>query len=118
MQARQQVHVRDDGSFEVEDYDKLRVTTNSSFGGVDGVNASVPEEERVVALPRVQALARAAAIMDTIAEEADSTEEERPRLYVVDAESAALQVLPVATGGVVATVLCAVGGRWEGGDRD
>eukprot|EP00965_Chrysotila_dentata_P021671 717575-Pleurochrysis_carterae.AAC.1 len=65
MQARQRVHARADGSYEVEDYDKPRVTTNSSYGGADGVNASVPEAERVVVLPRVQALARAAAIVDT-----------------------------------------------------
>eukprot|EP00965_Chrysotila_dentata_P138520 4582202-Pleurochrysis_carterae.AAC.1 len=65
MQARQRVRVHADGSRTVEDYEKPRVTTNSSYGGVDGVNASVPEEERVVALPRVQALARAAAIIGT-----------------------------------------------------
>eukprot|EP00965_Chrysotila_dentata_P244451 6205984-Pleurochrysis_carterae.AAC.1 len=62
MQARQRVHVRDDGSYVVEDYDTPRVTTNSRYGGADGVNASVPEAERAVELPRVQALARAAAI--------------------------------------------------------
>eukprot|EP00965_Chrysotila_dentata_P048413 1606098-Pleurochrysis_carterae.AAC.1 len=38
----QRVHVRADGSYEV-DYDKPRVTTNSSYGGTgDGVNASGP----------------------------------------------------------------------------
>eukprot|EP00965_Chrysotila_dentata_P021661 717383-Pleurochrysis_carterae.AAC.1 len=65
MQARQRVHLRGDGTYVVEEYDKPRVTTNSSFGGEDGVNASVPEAERAVELPRIQALARAAAILDT-----------------------------------------------------
>eukprot|EP00965_Chrysotila_dentata_P033639 1119966-Pleurochrysis_carterae.AAC.1 len=85
MQARQRVRARGDGSHVVEDYEKPRVTTNSSYGGVDGVNASVPEAERVVALPRIQALARTMAIIDTIAAEPDATEEERPAAYVADA---------------------------------
>eukprot|EP00965_Chrysotila_dentata_P026996 896002-Pleurochrysis_carterae.AAC.1 len=85
---RQRVHVRDDGTHEVEDHDKPRVTTNSSFGGEDGVNASVAEAERAVELPRVQTLARAAAILDTVAAEDDATDDGRPHLYVVDAESA------------------------------
>eukprot|EP00965_Chrysotila_dentata_P032800 1093456-Pleurochrysis_carterae.AAC.1 len=88
MQARQRVRVHDDGSHSVENYEKPRVTTNSSYGGVDGVNASVPEEERAVALPRVQALARAVAIIDTVAREDGATEEEKPAAYVADAESA------------------------------
>eukprot|EP00965_Chrysotila_dentata_P024957 827556-Pleurochrysis_carterae.AAC.1 len=65
MQARQRVRVHADGSHSVEDYEKPRVTTNSSYGGADGVDASVPEAERAVALPRVQALARAMAIVGT-----------------------------------------------------
>ena len=36
----------------VEAYTKARVTTNSSHGGVDSVNASIPEAHRAVRLPR------------------------------------------------------------------
>eukprot|EP00965_Chrysotila_dentata_P091700 3027339-Pleurochrysis_carterae.AAC.1 len=39
MQARQRVSTAADGSVTVEDYEKPRVTTNSSFGGNDAVNA-------------------------------------------------------------------------------
>eukprot|EP00965_Chrysotila_dentata_P092037 3038690-Pleurochrysis_carterae.AAC.1 len=46
LQARQRVSTAADGSLRVEDYDKPRVTTNSSYGGADGVNAGVPEAER------------------------------------------------------------------------
>eukprot|EP00965_Chrysotila_dentata_P118050 3901923-Pleurochrysis_carterae.AAC.1 len=88
MQQRQRVHQGPGGTFTVENYEKPRVTTNSSYGGVDGVNASVPETERAVALPRVQALARALAIVGTIAAEQDATDGERPVAYVADAESA------------------------------
>eukprot|EP00965_Chrysotila_dentata_P114573 3786868-Pleurochrysis_carterae.AAC.1 len=52
LQVRQRVVQETNGATRVEDYQKPRVTTNSSFGGQDGVNAAVPEEERVVALPR------------------------------------------------------------------
>eukprot|EP00965_Chrysotila_dentata_P131008 4330799-Pleurochrysis_carterae.AAC.1 len=65
MQARQQVSRATDGAVQVKDYAKPRVTTNSSFGGVDGVNAGVADAERVVALPHIQALAKALAIADT-----------------------------------------------------
>eukprot|EP00965_Chrysotila_dentata_P003157 103208-Pleurochrysis_carterae.AAC.1 len=65
MQQRQRVREGGDGTFSVKHYEKPRVTTNSSYGGVDGVDASVPEAERAVALPRVQDLARAAAIIAT-----------------------------------------------------
>eukprot|EP00965_Chrysotila_dentata_P065146 2159539-Pleurochrysis_carterae.AAC.1 len=87
MQARQRVRVHTDGTHAVEDYEKPRVNTNSSYGGVDGVNTSVPEEERAVTLPRVQALARAAAIIGTVANEPGATEGEKPVAYVADAES-------------------------------
>eukprot|EP00965_Chrysotila_dentata_P044849 1489998-Pleurochrysis_carterae.AAC.1 len=67
LQSRQRVSTAADGTLRVEDYDKPRVTTNSSFGGADSVNAGVPEAERVVRLPRVQELARALAIIGTVA---------------------------------------------------
>ena len=48
----------------IESYSKARVTTNSSHGGVDSVNAAIPEAERTVSLPRAQWHARALAIAD------------------------------------------------------
>eukprot|EP00965_Chrysotila_dentata_P011356 370611-Pleurochrysis_carterae.AAC.1 len=39
MQARQRVTQAADGAVHVEDYAKPQVTTNSSFGGTDAVNA-------------------------------------------------------------------------------
>ena len=48
----------------VEAYTKARVTTNSSHGGADSVNAAIPEGERFVRLPRAQWHARALAIAD------------------------------------------------------
>eukprot|EP00965_Chrysotila_dentata_P000627 20054-Pleurochrysis_carterae.AAC.1 len=47
LQQRQRVSTGADGTLRVEDYDKPRVTTNSSYGGADGVNAGVPEAERI-----------------------------------------------------------------------
>eukprot|EP00965_Chrysotila_dentata_P052069 1728121-Pleurochrysis_carterae.AAC.1 len=64
MQARQRVTRVADGSACVEEYSKPRVTTNSSFGGADGVNAGVADVERFVELLRIQALAKALAIID------------------------------------------------------
>eukprot|EP00965_Chrysotila_dentata_P162855 5378307-Pleurochrysis_carterae.AAC.1 len=73
----------------VEEYSKPRVTTNSSFGGPDGVNAGVPDAERVVALPRVQALARATAIIGTCRADVRAGEKAlRAVPWVADAESA------------------------------
>ena len=54
--------VGSDGRPCVEAYLKPRVTTNSSHGGEDSVNAGVPAESRHVDLPMVQWLARAAAM--------------------------------------------------------
>ena len=48
----------------IEAYTKARVTTNSSHGGGDSVNAAVAESERSVSLPRAQWQARALAIAD------------------------------------------------------
>ena len=53
-----------DGRPQVEAYLKPRITTNSSHGGDDSVNAGVSAESRRVELPLVQWLARAAAICD------------------------------------------------------
>eukprot|EP00965_Chrysotila_dentata_P141126 4664606-Pleurochrysis_carterae.AAC.1 len=65
LQARQRVTQGERGEVKVEEYAKPRVTTNSSYGGKDGVNAGVPVAERVIELPRIQALARALAIIGT-----------------------------------------------------
>ena len=54
----------DKGRPTVEPYTKARVTTNSSYGGDDSVNAAISESERAVRLPRAQWQARALAIAD------------------------------------------------------
>eukprot|EP00965_Chrysotila_dentata_P000115 4098-Pleurochrysis_carterae.AAC.1 len=91
MQVRQKVARAPDGTVLVEDYAKPRVTTNSSFGGADAVNAGVADAERVVALPRIQALAKALAIIDTC-ETTHAEGEDGPCArafpWVADAESA------------------------------
>lgn len=61
LQAR--TRVLDDGT--VEDYLKPRITTDSSFGGIDSVNAGVPGAERAVALPSAQTLGHGWAICDS-----------------------------------------------------
>eukprot|EP00965_Chrysotila_dentata_P088185 2911724-Pleurochrysis_carterae.AAC.1 len=89
MQARQRVTKGEGGDLHVEDYAKPRVTTNSSYGGRDGVNAGVPDAERVIALPKVQALARALAIIGMCSMQVrDGEGRLRAVPYVVDAESA------------------------------
>ena len=80
----------------VEHYLKPRVTTNSSYGGADSVNAGVPGEGRAVELPTVQWLARALGICDTAGgEAAGKTVHAAP--YCVDAESA-YSFCPINTG--------------------
>ena len=54
----------DKGRPVIESYTKARVTTNSSYGGDDSVNAAISEGERAVRLPRAQWQARALAIAD------------------------------------------------------
>ena len=81
-----------DGS--VEDYEKVRVTTNSSDGrgeeGFDGdgaplsVNDGVPADERYVELPTVRQLGRGAAVVD----EAGAADGLRAELYCFDLRSA------------------------------
>ena len=80
-------------SGEVEDYEKPRVTTNSSLGegelGSDGlsplaVNEGVPQHERYVLLPTVRQLGRGAAIVD----EAGAADGLRAELYCYDLSSA------------------------------
>ena len=80
-------------SGEVEDYEKPRVTTNSSHGegelGGDGlsplaVNEGVPQHERYVLLPTVRQLGRGAAIVD----EAGAADGLRAELYCYDLSSA------------------------------
>ena len=78
---------------EVEDYEKPRVTTNSSHGegelGGDGVsplavNEGVPREQRYVLLPTVRQLGRGAAIVG----EAGAADGLRAELYCYDLSSA------------------------------
>eukprot|EP00965_Chrysotila_dentata_P069122 2284176-Pleurochrysis_carterae.AAC.1 len=89
MQVRQCVMRGAEGEMRVEDYAKPRVTTNSSYAGKDGLNAGVPDAERVIALPRVQALARALVIIGMCGLEVRVGEGKlRAVPYVVDAESA------------------------------
>ena len=80
-------------SGEVEDYEKPRVTTNSSHGegelGGDGlsplaVNEGVPQHERYVLLPTVRQLGRGAAIVG----EAGAADGLRAELYCYDLSSA------------------------------
>eukprot|EP00965_Chrysotila_dentata_P118981 3933825-Pleurochrysis_carterae.AAC.2 len=101
----------------IEDYEKPRVTTNASFGGADAVNAGVPGAERVVRLPRVQALARALAIVGTCARHAKAGEP-RPRaaLYVVDPESA-YRFCPVQRAVGICGCSASCGGMGRGGRR-
>ena len=46
----------------LEEYEKPRITSDSSFGGVDSVNGGVPDGERSVILPSIQSLGRGWAI--------------------------------------------------------
>ena len=80
-------------SGEVEDYEKPRVTTNSSHGegevGGDGeaplaVNEGVPQSERYVRLPTVRQLGRGAAIVG----EAGKADGLKAELYCYDLSSA------------------------------
>ena len=61
LQSR--VRLNKDGS--VEEYTKPRITSDSSFGGIDSVNAGVASHDRSVKLPSVQQLGRGWAICDT-----------------------------------------------------
>jgi hypothetical protein len=81
--------VPDGGPPEVESYLKPRVTTNSSAGGDQAVNAWVPQDERELTLPTVQHHARSLAICDTAGDQ-----HTRAASYVVDAESA-FRFLPI-----------------------
>lgn len=67
----------------IELYPKPRITTDSSHGAANSVNAGVPDEERYVQLPTVQQHARGVAITDTAGGGVDHAFS-----YVVDAESA------------------------------
>ena len=78
---------------EVEDFEKPRVTTNSSHGegevGGDGVsplsvNEGVPQSQRYVLLPTVRQLGKGAAIVD----EAGAADGLRAELYCYDLSSA------------------------------
>ena len=88
---QQRSRVLDNG--EVEDYEKPRVTTNSSHGegevGGDGisplaVNEGVPSEQRYVLLPTVRQLGRGAAMVG----EAGAADGLQAELYCFDLSSA------------------------------
>ena len=49
----------------LEEYEKPRITTDSSFGGPDSVNAAVGDTDRSVRLPSIQTLGRGWAICQT-----------------------------------------------------
>ena len=86
MQSR--VRVGDDGT--VEEYLKPRITTDSSYGGPDSVNAGVDDFDRSVVLPSIQQLARGWAICDSAYADQPSSGGggTRTRGYCIDAESA------------------------------
>ena len=68
----------------LEEYEKPRITTDSSYGGVDSVNAGVHASERSVILPSIQSLAQGWAICQSALDDTDS-----PMAgYCIDAESA------------------------------
>ena len=68
----------------LEEYEKPRITTDSSYGGVDSVNAGVHASERSVILPSIQSLAQGWAICQSALDPTDS-----PMAgYCIDAESA------------------------------
>jgi hypothetical protein len=94
LQARARVGA--DGR--LEEYMKPRITTDSSFGGVDSINAGVPDAERSVRLPSGQSFGRGWAICQSAfdgqpVEEGGGTEVQG---YCIDAE-AAYSFCPVQT---------------------
>ena len=86
LQSR--VRVGTDGN--VEEYLKPRITTDSSFGGPDSVNAGVSDFDRSVSLPSIQQLARGWAICDSAYADQPATDggDTQTRGYCIDAESA------------------------------
>ena len=73
----------------LEEYEKPRITTDSSFGGVDSVNGGVPDAERSVALPSAQALGRGWAICrSAFSSPASPAGDGCVAGYCIDAESA------------------------------
>ena len=80
----------------LEEYDKPRITTDSSFGGPDSVNAGVSDVDRTVALPSIQTLARGWAICQAAYDQPASQPAPQPHPpvqprvqgYCIDAESA------------------------------
>ena len=79
----------------LEEYDKPRITTDSSYGGADSVNGGVPDGERSVTLPSIQSLGRGWAIChdafsgdQTSPSTASSPSAQPVAGYCIDAESA------------------------------
>ena len=68
----------------LEEYEKPRITTDSSYGGVDSVNAGVHASERSVMLPSIQTLAQGWAICQSALDASDAP----AAGYCIDAESA------------------------------
>ena len=75
---------------ELEEYQKPRITTDNSFGGVDSVNAGVPDGERAVRLPSVQTLGRGWGICQSAFDGQSAADGGGTPVggYCVDAESA------------------------------
>jgi hypothetical protein len=68
----------------LQEYEKPRITTDSSYGGVDSVNAGVHASERSVMLPSIQSLAQGWAICQSSLDSSDAP----AAGYCIDAESA------------------------------
>ena len=76
-----------DGS--VEEYDKPRVTSDGSFGGIDSSNAALQDDDRGVALPSAQTLGRGWAVCASAFPRAPRAPSDAGvGGYCVDAESA------------------------------
>ena len=77
----------------LEEYEKPRITTDSSFGGPDSVNAAVGDADRTVSLPSIQTLGRGWAIFQTAYSSSQPEHPGQPQHtdvqgYCIDAESA------------------------------
>jgi hypothetical protein len=109
MQSRSRL--KEDG-VTLEDYEKPRIITDTSYGGPDSVNAGVAGEDRAIALPSCQSLGRGWAIC-AAAHHTEPTAQavgEGVGGYCVDAESA-YSFCPVQTADLWTQCFC-----WWGED--
>jgi hypothetical protein len=90
---QQRTRLQDDG-ITLEEYEKPRITTDSSFGGADSVNAGVADLDRSVILPSIQSLGRGWAICQSAFAPSLTHAHRQPaqatpvRGYCIDAETA------------------------------